>query len=397
MIEGKKILIGVTGSIAAYKSVSLVRLFVQAGATVKVIMTESATNFVAPLSFSTLSKNPVYLKLMEGDTWSNHVELGRWADLFIIAPLSCNTLAKMRCGICDNMLLAVYLSATCPVVVAPAMDEDMWLHPATKYNLQEIQNFGNKIIEVNTGELASGLFGPGRMAEPQEIFDWASNFLDGPKPLSAKKVLITAGPTHEPIDPVRYIGNRSSGKMGIALASQCIDMGAEVTLILGPSAESVPSGCKLMKVQTAREMYNAVLKEWPASQIGIMAAAVADYSVQDVAAQKIKKEGDTLSLELVKTLDILATLGRQKQSEQFLVGFALETTNEAENAKAKMANKNADLIVLNSLRETGAGFGHDSNKITIFEKNGYEETYGLKTKTEVAWDIVDTIIKFYNA
>ena len=395
-MKGKKILIGVSGSIAVYKSLLLVRLFVQAGAIVKVIMTEAATKFVAPLSFSTLSKNPVYVHLMDDDTWNNHVELGRWADLFIIAPLTCNTLAKMSTGICDNMLLAVYLSATCPVLAIPAMDEDMWLHSSTRNNLNAIKKIGNKVISVNTGELASGLIGPGRMAEPKEIFEWVENLFSEHQLLQGKKVVITAGPTHEPIDPVRFIGNRSSGKMGIAIAECCIALGAEVTLVLGPVNVTVPQNCEVLHVQTAREMYNTVVAKWPASDIGIMAAAVADYTIPLIADEKIKKQGDSLSIELVKTLDILATLGSQKRKNQFLVGFALETNNEEAFAKGKLKNKNADIIVLNSLREAGAGFGHDSNKITIFGNNNYEQKFDLKSKSEVARDIIDTIVKFYN-
>src|SRR5690606_24753960 len=330
--------------------------------------------------------------------WSNHVMLGRWADLMIIAPLSCHTLAKMAHGECDNLLLAVYLSAVCPVVTAPAMDEDMWKHPATKSNIERIKSYGNTVIPVENGELASGLFGEGRMAEPEQIIEFISKsfFLTGP--LAGKKVLISAGPTYEAIDPVRFIGNHSSGKMGIALANEMNRRGAEVTLVLGPVQIPVESnGMELIRVQSASEMHEACMSRFPNTDIAIMAAAVADYMPAAKAGQKIKKSSDTLNLELVKTPDILKSMGEAKKNGQVLVGFALETVNETESAKEKLKKKNADMIVLNSLNDEGSGFGHDTNKITIFRKDGEPVGFELKSKAEVARDIADTIIKSFYA
>lgn len=393
-LKHKKILLGVTGSIAAYKSAVLIRLLVKAGAEVKVIMTNAAKDFISPLTLSTLSKNPVLHDLSDGVTWANHVMLGRWADVMLIAPLSCNSLARMATGTCDNLLQAVYLSATCPVVVAPAMDEDMWKHPSTKLNLEKIISFGNKVIPVNSGELASGLHGEGRMAEPEEIISYLENhFLTGGE-LSGKKALVTAGPTYEPIDPVRFVGNHSSGKMGIALARELHNRGADVSLVLGPvSAAHDLEGLHVIHVKTAREMYDACVSEFPDTDIAIMAAAVADYTPVDVASEKIKKSDDEWSLQFTKTRDILKSLGLQKKQGQLLVGFALETHNEKLNAIGKLNSKNADLIVLNSLQDAGAGFGHDTNKITIFDKAGNEYTFETKSKTAVAKDIVDVIIR----
>lgn len=395
MLLGKKILLGITGSIAAYKSVSLIRLLVQAGADIKVIVTPSAKDFVTPLTLSTISKNPVLSELFDEQSWSNHVMLGRWADLMLIAPLSCNTLSKMACGQCDNLLLAVYLSATCPVVVAPAMDEDMWHHPATKTNLTTLESFGNKIIPVGKGELASGLFGEGRMAEPEEIIEFltANFFLSGP--LKGKKVIVTAGPTYEPIDPVRFIGNYSSGKMGIALAEELQQRGASVTLVLGPSKEKViENGMQVVRVKTAAEMFNAATEYFENADLAVMAAAVADYTPTTTASKKIKKKEPGLHLELVKTQDILKTLGTNKKKGQIVVGFALETDNEAFYAREKLTNKNADMIVLNSIQDAGAGFNHDTNKITIFSKDK-EFSFETKSKTAVAKDIVDTLINLF--
>lgn len=396
MMQGKKILLGITGSIAAYKSVYLVRMLVKAGAEVKVIMTPSAKDFVSPLTLSTLSKNPVLVDLFDEQSWSNHVMLGRWADVMLIAPLSCNTLAKMANGHCDNLLLAVYLSATCPVVVAPAMDEDMWHHPSTKNNIERLKSFGNKIIPVEKGDLASGLHGDGRMAEPETIAEFLSNnfFLTGP--LKGKKVLITAGPTYEPLDPVRFIGNHSSGKMGLALANELYSRGADVTLVLGPT--NLPfsaNGIKLIRVTTADDMYQACMLQFEQSDIAIMAAAVADYSPAKEEKEKIKKKDETFTIELTKTKDILKSLGEKKKKEQILVGFALETNNEIENAKEKLKKKNADLIVLNSMNDEGAGFGIDTNKITIFGKKGEEFQFDTENKTVVAKNIIDTIIRLY--
>jgi phosphopantothenoylcysteine decarboxylase / phosphopantothenate---cysteine ligase len=397
MLAGKKILLGITGSIAAYKSILLVRLLVKAGAEVKVMLTHAAKDFVTPLTLGTLSKNKVLSELFNEDEWSNHVQLGRWADVMLIAPLSCNTLAKMANGFCDNLLLATYLSATCPVVVAPAMDEDMWHHASIKTNLQKLERFGNKIIPVEKGELASGLFGDGRMAEPEDIMQFlAANYFRG-SALMGKKVLVTAGPTYEAIDPVRFIGNHSTGKMGIALAEELFMYGAEVHLVLGPSAEPIAyAGIHLHKVKSADEMYATCMQLFPQTDVAIMSAAVADYKPKEMATEKIKKNAETLTVELVKNRDILKSCGAVKKANQLLVGFALETNNERANAMEKLRNKNADMIVLNSLQDAGAGFGHSSNKITIFDAAGTETIFELKSKQDVAKDIVETILKKIN-
>jgi phosphopantothenoylcysteine decarboxylase / phosphopantothenate---cysteine ligase len=393
MLQDKKILLAVTGSIAAYKAILLVRLLTKAGAEVKVVMTPAAKDFVSPLTLSTLSKNPVVTDLFNNDSWSNHVMLGRWADVMLVAPLSCNTLGKMANGLCDNMLLATYLSATCPVVVAPAMDEDMWHHPVTRLNLQKLESFGNKIIPVEKGELASGLYGDGRMAEPEKIMQFLDDHFFLTTDLAGKKALVTAGPTYEPIDPVRFIGNHSSGKMGLAISEELARRGAEVHLVLGPSSvKTTISGVYIHKVQTAEQMYQLCIKEFPAADIAVMSAAVADYTPVDIAPEKIKKTSGSLTIELTKTKDILKSLGEQKRKNQVLVGFALETSNEKEYALQKLETKNADLIVLNSLNDEGAGFGYDTNKITIFEKNGTELAYERKPKQQVAKDIVDRIV-----
>ncbi len=391
MLENKKILIGITGSIAAYKAATLVRLLVKAGATVKVVMTPSAKDFISPLTLSTLSKNPVLHSLSENDSWANHVMLGRWADLMLIAPLSCNTLAKMANGLCDNLLMAVYLSATCKVLVAPAMDEDMWLHPSTKANIQKIRSYGNEVIPVNNGELASGLKGEGRMAEPEEIIKLLRKKFSEGKQFANKKVLITAGPTYEPIDPVRFIGNFSSGKMGVALAEAFRDRGAEVTLIMGPGSANAPAGVNTVHVKTAQEMYDASLKVFSETDVAVLSAAVADYRPVEMAAEKIKKSSDNLSIELTKTPDILKALGSQKKNGQIVIGFALETFDEEANAIKKLEAKNADFIVLNSLRDEGAGFGTDTNKIVIFDRMGGRFTFETKSKKDVAADIINTI------
>ncbi len=397
MLKGKKILLGISGSIAAYKSAILTRLLVKAGAEVKIVMTSAAKDFVTPLSLSTLSKNPVLADLTENDSWANHVMLGRWADTMLVAPLSCNTLAKMAAGQCDNLLLAVYLSATCPVVVAPAMDEDMWHHGSTKKNLETLTGYGNHIIPVDNGELASGLIGEGRMAEPEAIVNWLEGFFLQENDLKGKKVLITAGPTYEPIDPVRFIGNHSSGKMGVAIAEEMQKRGACVTLVLGPSNIKVTSGIELIKVQTAHEMFIACEKIFPTTDIAVMSAAVADYTPVNMAPEKIKKTANDLSVELTKTTDILKTLGGIKKNGQILVGFALETNDEEANALKKLQSKNADMIVLNSLKDAGAGFGHDTNKITIFDKSGKTYPFDIKSKKEVAKDIVNAIIQQLHA
>ena len=393
-LKDKKILLGVSGSIAAYKTAMLVRLLVKEGAKVKVIMTHAATDFVTPLTLSTLSRNEVLYELSDNATWANHVMLGRWADIMLIAPLSCNTLSKMAHGICDNLLMAVYLSATCPVAVAPAMDEDMWKHASTTENRNKINSFGNMLLPVNNGELASGLIGEGRMAEPEEILRWLLDYFHKKNELSGKNVLITAGPTYEHIDPVRFIGNYSSGKMGIALAVEAVNRGANVTLVLGPTFEPVPNGIDVIRVKSATEMFEQCTARFSKINIAILSAAVADYAPVKVAKEKIKKTEDHFELGLQKTPDILKTLGSQKKAGQFLVGFALETNNEKENALKKLKQKNADIIVLNSLADKGSGFGHNSNKITIFDNNGKELAFELKPIKQVAKDIIDTIISY---
>lgn len=398
MLQGKKILLGITGSIAAYKSIYLVRLLVKAGAEVKVIITPSAKDFVSSITLSTLSRNPVLVDLFDEHSWANHVMLGRWADLMVIAPLTCNTMAKMASGQCDNLLLATYFSAICPVLVAPAMDEDMWQHPATKENLKRLESFGNKIIPVEKGDLASGLYGEGRMAEPETILTFINHNFFLSSQLTGKRAMVTAGPTYESIDPVRFIGNRSSGKMGIAIARELHNRGAEVTLILGPTtSEFSANGISVRKVTTAQEMFKACNEAFENTDITIMAAAVADYSPVTTASEKIKKSDERLTIELARTKDILKNLGEKKKPGQVLIGFALETNNEKKNAMDKLNNKNADMIVLNSLKDAGAGFGYDTNKITILEKGGQEFEFETKSKTEVAKDIVDTIIRLYYA
>jgi len=392
MLQGKKILIGISGSIAAYKSILLTRLLIKAGAEVRIVMTPAAADFVSPLTLSTISKNPVITDLFTEVSWSNHVMLGRWADLMLIAPLTCNTLAKMSSGVCDNMLMATYLSATCPVVVAPAMDEDMWHHPTVTSNLKRLEQFGNLVIPVEEGELASGLFGKGRMAEPEEIVLYISKQIGKSRDLEGKRALVTAGPTYEPIDPVRFIGNHSSGKMGIAIAEELAARGAAVTLVLGPSGQPVSENILLKKITTASEMFDECVSAFPAVDIAVMSAAVADYTPAVVAEDKIKKTNGEFTLQLVKTKDILKQLGELKNS-QILVGFALETNNEEQYAKEKLVRKNADMIVLNSLNDDGAGFGVDTNKITIFRKDGSVEPFGRKSKQQVATDIVDSIVK----
>ncbi|MES1218050.1 MAG: bifunctional phosphopantothenoylcysteine decarboxylase/phosphopantothenate--cysteine ligase CoaBC [Bacteroidota bacterium] len=398
MLQGKKILLGITGSIAAYKSIYLVRLLIKTGAEVKIIITPAAKDFVSTLTLSTLSRNPALVDLFDEQSWANHVMLGRWADVMVIAPLSCNTLAKMANGLCDNLLLASYLSATCPVVVAPAMDEDMWHHPSTKANLSRLESFGNKIIPVEKGDLASGLYGEGRMAEPEQIVQYITTNFFLTKPLAGKKAMVTAGPTYEPIDPVRFIGNHSSGKMGIAIAKELHARGATVTLILGPSqVDFHPNGLSVIKVSTAEEMYKACNDTFDNADITVMTAAVADYAPVSIAAEKIKKKEENLTVELAKTKDILKSLGLRKKKDQVLVGFALETNDGIQSAKDKLNEKNADMIVLNSLTDTGAGFGYDTNKITIFEKGGKQFSFETKSKAEVAKDIIDTIIRIHYA
>ena len=393
MLQGKKFLLGVTGSIAAYKAATLVRLLRKSGAEVKVIMSDAAENFIPALTLATLSGKKVLKDISDENEWANHVMLGRWADLMLIAPASCNTIAKMANGLCDNLLQAIYFSSVCPVMISPAMDEDMWKHPATKANILKLQEYGNIILPVENGELASGLYGEGRMAEPETILRIINEYFSRTKDLNGKKVLISAGPTHEPLDPVRFIGNNSSGKMGIALANECVNRGAMVELVLGPSAENVPEKIEVTRVKTAGEMYEACMKKFKDADIAIMCAAVADYTPMDVATEKIKKTEDSFILHLQRTEDILKKMGELKTEKQLLIGFALETENGNVNALKKIASKNADYIVLNSLQDTGAGFGHATNKITIFDKDGVLHAFDKKSKEKVAKDIIDTILK----
>ncbi len=394
-MKGKKILIGVCGSIAAYKTALLIRLLVKAGAEVKVIMTPSATDFITPLTLSTLSKNPVGLNYFNSQTgeWANHVENGLWADVLIIAPATANTLGKMANGICDNLLIATYLSAKCPVFFAPAMDLDMYIHPSTKRNIDLLKSYGNRLIEVGHGELASGLSGDGRMQEPEIIFDTLRNFFLNSNSLQGKKILVTAGPTYEAIDPVRFLGNRSSGKMGFAIADQLAMRGAEVTLVSGPThLKNKNHNIQLTLVESAEEMFKACMSDFSKMDVIIMSAAVADYKPLEIADQKIKKKSDELSIKLVPTQDILKEMGVMKKGNQFLVGFALETENEVENAKEKLTRKNLDLIVLNSLNDIGGGFNSDTNKITIINKAGQQQSFAMKSKSEVAQDLVNVIV-----
>lgn len=397
MLASRRILLGITGGIAAYKTAILTRLLVKAGAEVRIVMTERAGEFVSPLTLAALSRHEVlrdFTREEEGATdWNNHVELGLWADLMLIAPATANTLSKMASGTCDNLLLACYLSAKCPVFVAPAMDLDMYRHPSTRKSLEILEDYGNIVIPAGEGELASGLYGEGRMAEPEEILAHISDYLRQGQPLHGKRVLITAGPTHEAIDPVRYIGNHSSGKMGFALAEAAAEMGAEVTLVAGPTHLTPRSSdIRLVRVVSASEMHARALEFFPDCDVVIGAAAVADYRPEEAAREKMKKQGDTLELRLVRTPDIMASLGRQKRG-QFLVGFALETENELEYAKGKLRDKNLDAIVLNSMRDPGAGFASDTNKVTFIDKNSSITPFELKTKAEVARDILHEIHK----
>jgi phosphopantothenoylcysteine decarboxylase/phosphopantothenate--cysteine ligase len=395
MLAGKKIIVGVSGSIAAYKSALLVRLLVKEGVEVKVVMTSGAKDFITPLTLATLSKNSVLIDFIKDDQggWNNHVELGLWADGMVIAPASANTLAKMANGICDNLLSAVYLSARCPVFFAPAMDLDMLQHPSTKSNIDRLISFGNHQLTPGFGELASGLVGTGRMAEPEEIVGFLSHFFSVEKKLSGKKALVTAGPTHEALDPVRFIGNNSSGKMGFAIAEELANMGADVQLVVGPTHLSVHSGkVKVTRVTSAEDMYNACVSHFPSSDITVLSAAVADYRPIQKADQKIKKSESSMTIELTKTRDIAAELGKQKKANQFVMGFALETENETANAEKKIVSKNFDLIVLNSLNDKGAGFAHDTNKVTLIDRAGSKKEFSLKSKKDVAKDIVNAIV-----
>lgn len=399
MLRGKRIILGVCGGIAAYKTAVLTRLLIKEGAEVKVIMTASAHDFITPLTLSTLSKNPVLTGFSNTETgaWNNHVELGLWADALVIAPATANTLSKAAHGACDNLLMAVYLSARCPVFFAPAMDLDMLQHPATLANLEKVKSYGNRIIEPGIGDLASGLVGAGRMAEPELIVNVLSDFFYSAQPLRGKTVLVTAGPTYEAIDPVRFIGNHSSGKMGFAIAEALAQRGAVVNLICGPTHQHTKQpGITVKSVTSAQEMFDACAAIFDQSDITVLAAAVADYRPVTAAAQKIKKKDEHLSLELTKTTDIAANLGRRKHNGQIIVGFALETEDEHSNALKKLESKNFDLIVLNSLNDKGAGFGHDTNKIKIINRREEVKTFDLKDKAAVANDIVEAILQTLN-
>jgi phosphopantothenoylcysteine decarboxylase/phosphopantothenate--cysteine ligase len=394
MLKGKKIILGVTGSIAAYKTAPLIRLLVKQGAEVKVIMTPLAKEFITPLTLATLSKNPILVDFFDptNGNWNSHVNLGIWADAYLIAPASANTIGKMANGIADNLLLTTYLSAKCPVIIAPAMDLDMFVHPATQKNIATLQSYGNHIIEPASGELASGLDGKGRMEEPEAIVAFLNQLFSKKKTLINKKVLITAGPTYEKIDPVRFIGNYSSGKMGFALAESCAERGAEVTLISGPVNLTIKHpNIKRIDVESGEEMYQYATKYFTKSDITILAAAVADFTPSTKALSKLKKKDEGFTLELSQTKDIAAELGKMKSDKQLIIGFALETDNEEVNAIEKLQKKNFDFIVLNSLKDKNAGFQFDTNKITIFNKNGIKQSFDLKNKQQVAEDIIDNL------
>ncbi|MBK9734532.1 MAG: bifunctional phosphopantothenoylcysteine decarboxylase/phosphopantothenate--cysteine ligase CoaBC [Saprospiraceae bacterium] len=394
MLQGKKILLGLTGSIAAYKSASLCRLLIKEGCEVKVVMTEASADFITPLTLATLSGNPVMTSFSDGDAWNNHVEIGLWADIMLIAPATATSMSKMAHGMADNILVACYLSAKCPVFIAPAMDLDMWKHKSTINNVALLKSYGNQIIPVGHGFLASGLEGDGRMAEPEEIITLLKEYFAAKQDLSGQKVLITAGPTFEAIDPVRYIGNRSSGKMGLALAEVCAAKGAMVTLILGPiSLDIKHPGINVINVESSDEMFEASDAHFDESNLIILAAAVADYKAAQISPRKMKKSDNDMSIHLVHTTDIAATLGARKKEHQILVGFALETNDEKKHASQKLHKKNLDFIVINSLNDLGAGFQYDTNKISILDKQGNFVEYALKTKKEVAVDIIDFVTK----
>ena len=401
ILSGKNILLGISGGIAAYKTASLVRLFVKSGANVKVVMTPSSKDFITPLTLSTLSKHPVHSSFTSEEddnaVWNNHVDLGLWADLFIIAPATANTLSKMANGVCDNLLLATYLSAKCPIYFTPAMDLDMYKHPSTLQSFKVLKSFGNTMIPATSGELASGLIGEGRMEEPEDIVSFIERDILDKLPLRGKKILITAGPTYEAIDPVRFIGNHSSGKMGFEIAKASANLGAEVVLITGPTYQKVSHAfIQIIPVISAEDMYTEAHKYFKHVDVAILSAAVSDYKPKEVASQKIKKKDATLTLELQKTKDILESLGDIKEN-QFLVGFALETNNELENAKGKLKRKNLNLIVLNSLNDKGAGFKSETNKVTFIDAKEQVTEFRLKSKTEVAKDLLNEIIKQIHA
>ena len=397
ILKDKNILLGITAGIAAYKSANLVRLFIKAGANVKVVMTPASKDFITPLTLSTLSKNPVYSSFVDEEddnqVWNNHVELGLWAHLFVVAPATANTMAKMANGVCDNILLATYLSAKCPIYFAPAMDLDMYKHASTKASFEKLVSYGNKLIPAGTGELASGLVGEGRMAEPADIVDFIEKDILNQLPLKGKRILITAGPTYEALDPVRFIGNHSSGKMGFEIANAAANLGAEVILVSGPTHQKLShSHVEIKPVVSAEEMYNEVHKHFESTDIAILSAAVADYRPKTVSYQKIKKKDSTFTIELEKTKDILKSLGEIK-TDQFLVGFALETNNELAHAKSKLKSKNLDLIVLNSLQDKGAGFGVSTNKVTFITSSIKVIENELKSKADVAKDLMQQILK----
>ncbi len=399
MLTGKKILVGVTGSIAAYKTAWLVRLLVQSGAEVKVVLTKGSLEFVTPLTLATLSKNPVYSDFTEDTdkgTWTNHVALGLWADLMVICPASANTLSKMANGQSDNFLLTTYMSVRCPVHVAPAMDHDMFLHPGTQNNIQKLREFGHLILEPNEGELASGLVGKGRMVEPEEILSKIIDHFNPDLPLKGKVALVTAGPTYEMIDPVRFIGNFSSGKMGFAIAEALANLGAKVKLITGPVSISTSHlNIDTIKVRSADEMFIACLEIFETIDVAVLSAAVADYKPISQATEKIKKKDTSLHIDLTPTVDIAASLGKKKLAHQRIIGFALETNDEESNAIDKMKRKNFDMIVLNSLRNEGAGFGNDTNQITLYWPDNKRKEFGLKSKVSVANDITQEIVKMF--
>lgn len=388
-LQNKKILLGISGGIAAYKSILLLRMLIKAGAEVQVVLTPAARDFVSPLVLSTLSSRPVVCEIAQGDTWANHVQLGRWADIMIVAPTTCNTIAKMANGLCDNLLMAVFLSATCPVMIAPAMDEDMWKHGTTKANLFKLAELGCIVLNVAHGALASGLVGEGRLLEPEEIFMAIEKFFcDTSKPLLGKKALVTAGPTYEPIDPVRYIGNHSSGLMGIEIANALAEAGADTTLILGPTHLNAEGLVKTIRVTTANEMYEAAKSCFSTADIAVMAAAVADFRPSESATNKIKKGGEPLDIKLVPNPDILAYCGTQKSAHQLVIGFALETNDEVKNAQLKLERKKADIIILNSLNDRQSGFGTTTNKVSIFESGGGIIEMPLLSKRELAKELV---------
>ena len=391
----KNIVIAVCGSIAAYKIAHLTRLLVKEKANVQIIMTKEAAEFITPLTLSTLSNNPVLIDYFDPKTgeWNNHVHIGLQSDLILVAPATANTIGKLANGICDSLLTAVYLSAKCPVFIAPAMDLDMWKHPSTQNNIRLLQSYGNRIIHPGNGELASGLIGEGRLAEPEEILDFITQSFSPQLPLSGRNALVTAGPTYEAIDPVRFIGNHSSGKMGYALAKQLVALGAKVTLISGPTALDAPQNVDRIQVTSAHEMLEAVVQHFSQSDIIVMSAAVADYTPIEVASQKIKKKEDQFSIALKKTTDILASIGTKKTEKQLLIGFALETNNEVEHAKDKLMRKNLDFIILNSMQDKGAGFATDTNKVTVIDRFQHIQEFTLKSKEDVAKDICQLIVQ----